>query len=407
VSGDGTVTGVGPGTTSVDIAVVLNGVAVKKTVPLTVVYTPVTSLSLDASTAQLTISDVRTITADVQPTTADDKRVVWSVTGNAAALFEAGTNIPVTPGVETNVLSVDVKGLRAGQATVTATSYDVPALSASCTVTVSLPPAPQAPTGLSASAGESAVTLTWNAVRGNVDGYRVYVNSGSGFVKYGADLAASQLRAVVYNLAKGRAHSFAVTAFNQGGESVRSNVATATIEQQRSAADPEPIANVTAIKSPQKTFGIVKGKTLKLPVVTYVKGKIKAKLTYKSANKKIATVTAAGKVKGVRAGKTTITVTADNGKRLKLKIVVAKKKVKAKAIRLVKPPKSIKKGQTKWLTAKLSPAAPTGLIVKFKSSKKSVIKVDKAGRITAVKKGTAKITVSIGAKKKTYTIRVK
>jgi uncharacterized protein YjdB len=45
--------------------------------------------------------------------------------------------------------------------------------------------------------------------------------------------------------------------------------------------------------------------------------------------------------------------------------------------------------------------------VKFKSSKKSVVTVDKAGKITALKKGKAKITVTIGKKKYTQTITVK
>jgi uncharacterized protein YjdB len=45
--------------------------------------------------------------------------------------------------------------------------------------------------------------------------------------------------------------------------------------------------------------------------------------------------------------------------------------------------------------------------VTFKSSKGSVIKVDKAGKLFALKKGKAKITIKAGSKKYVKTVKVK
>jgi uncharacterized protein YjdB len=45
--------------------------------------------------------------------------------------------------------------------------------------------------------------------------------------------------------------------------------------------------------------------------------------------------------------------------------------------------------------------------VTFKSSKPKIVRVDKAGKLTALKKGKAKITVKIGKLKYVQTITVK
>jgi uncharacterized protein YjdB len=77
-----------------------------------------------------------------------------------------------------------------------------------------------------------------------------------------------------------------------------------------------------------------------------------------------------------------------------------------KKVSLVKPPGSLKKGKTKILTIKLSPKTATDVKVTYKSSKPKIIKVDKAGKITALKKGKATITVKCGKRivQKTITV---
>jgi hypothetical protein len=96
--------------------------------------------------------------------------------------------------------------------------------------------------------------------------------------------------------------------------------------------------------------------------------------------------------------------------------VVAKAK-KLSKISFKKPPKTVylrngkivtKKGKTVILKIKPVSAKATGLKAKFKSSKKSVLKIDKAGKLYAGgKKGKVKITVRAGGKKKVIAIRVR
>jgi alpha-L-fucosidase 2 len=83
------------------------------------------------------------------------------------------------------------------------------------------------------------------------------------------------------------------------------------------------VYNVTKLKLSKKPKALKKGKTLQLKVKVTPKAIQKqVKLTYKSSNKKIATVSATGKIKAKKKGKATITVTAPNGKTLKVKLTV-------------------------------------------------------------------------------------
>lgn len=56
---------------------------------------------------------------------------------------------------------------------------------------------------------------------------------------------------------------------------------------------------------------------------------------------------------------------------------------------------------------KLTPISATNIKVSFKSNKASVVSIDKAGRLTAKKKGNVTITVKAGGKtvKKKITVR--
>jgi hypothetical protein len=170
------------------------------------------------------------------------------------------------------------------------------------------------------------------------------------------------------------------------------------------------VQNVTKIRTPLTTVNITKGKKLTLPIelddgiITVAKNVGK---TFKSSNTKVVTVDSkTGTIKGIKPGKAKITVIAANGKSLTIKVNVVKKAVKLKKFTLTGVKKnalSLKAGKTKDLKIKLTQSKASDLKVTFKSSKKGVAKVDAAGRITAVKKGKATITVKVGSK----TVKVK
>jgi hypothetical protein len=177
--------------------------------------------------------------------------------------------------------------------------------------------------------------------------------------------------------------------------------------------------NVTAIRSPLKTLYLKKGKAFTPPVDfdgKDAKGKAwgykgygtAPKLTWKSSKTKVATVNPiTGKITPKKKGTAKITARSLNGKSYTFTVKVVTKAKKLTNIAITKPPKTIKKGATKLLKVKATSSKATNLKVTFKSSKPAIVKVDKAGKLFAVKKGTAKITVKAGGKKKVITVRVK
>lgn len=128
------------------------------------------------------------------------------------------------------------------------------------------------------------------------------------------------------------------------------------------------------------------GKTTKISAKA-TKG---ARLSYKTSNKKIATVNSKGVIKGKKAGTVKITITAQKSKyktvkkTITVKVYRQKQKITASNVKLTT-------GQRRNLGAK----AHTRLA--YKSSNPKVVTVDKKGNLTAKKTGTAKITVTAPA----------
>lgn len=126
--------------------------------------------------------------------------------------------------------------------------------------------------------------------------------------------------------------------------------------------------------------------------------------TYKTSNKKVATVSKKGKVTAKKTGKATIKATNKKGRVKVYKITV--KKAPKKIVKVTPSKKTLKKGKTVKLKVKL-PRGTAGKCT-FKSSKPKVASVNAKGVVKAKKKGTAKITVrTYNKKKKVVTIKVK
>ncbi len=167
----------------------------------------------------------------------------------------------------------------------------------------------------------------------------------------------------------------------------------------------------SSLSGDKKTVVIAKGKSVKLKSTVTVKPAKKAnkKVSYSVANKKIATVTSKGVVKGKKVGSTTITVTSskNKGKKAKIKVKVYAKPVQK--VTLDKTSGALTIGQTDALTAKVKAKKGACKKVAFVSSNAAVATVSKKGVVSAVGEGTAVITARAidGSKKKaTYTVTV-
>ena len=136
-----------------------------------------------------------------------------------------------------------------------------------------------------------------------------------------------------------------------------------------------------SLKVTGKTVGV--GQSVKLKA-TATKG---AKLTYKSSNKSVATVSSKGVVTGKKTGSVKITVTAKKSKYKTVKKTVTVKIVKGSQT-ITASNQSLVIGQNK----KIGATAKTKL--SYKSSNSKVVTVSKSGSLKATGIGTAKITIT-------------
>lgn len=164
-------------------------------------------------------------------------------------------------------------------------------------------------------------------------------------------------------------------------------------------------ALAATIKLNVETLPLQKKQTTKKVTVTMANGD--SVVSWKSSNKKIATVDKNGVIKaGNKKGTAKITVTLKSGKTATLTVKVQSAKVATKKITGLKSTVTLKKGKKLTLKPILSPITSQDKVT-YTSSNKKIATVSSKGVITGKKKGTAKITVKAGKKKFTVKVKVK
>ena len=150
-----------------------------------------------------------------------------------------------------------------------------------------------------------------------------------------------------------------------------------------------------------------KGKSTTAVKATLTKGDSIAK--WKSSNKKIATVDKKGKITAKKTGTATITVKTKKGATASVKVKVQKGKVTTKELTITNVTDkklTLKKGKTFKIKTSVTPITSPDKI-SYASSNKKIVTVDKKGKLKAVKKGTATITVKSGKKTVKFKVNVK
>lgn len=127
--------------------------------------------------------------------------------------------------------------------------------------------------------------------------------------------------------------------------------------------------------------------------------------SYKSSNKKIFTVDKKGKIKAKKKGTAKLTVTLASGKKATAKVKVQKGTVKTTKVTVNTSKLVLLKGGSYTLRTTVAPLT-TQQKVTYSSSNKKVVTVSSKGVLNAKKKGTAKITVKSGSKKKQISVTV-
>lgn len=361
VSSSGKVTAVGNGTATITVKTVDGS----KTATFKVtVITKVTGLKLNKSSALLYLGNTLTLKATVSPSTATDKTVKWYTSDSKIAkVSQSGVVTPV----------------KAGTVKITAKTADG-GFKKTCTVTVERAATKVTlnKTSLTLNVGKSYTlkgtispsdtttkTLTWSTSN--------------------SDVVTVTEKGVIKAVGKGEA---TITVKTSNGKKVTCKV---TVKQP-----------VTSVKLSATSITVYMGETASFKASARPTNANDRKLTYKIANEKVVTLKS-GVLTPKKVGKTTITVTASNGVTAKCTVTV---KQHVESLKLNKSSVTLVRGKTYTLVPTISPSNASEQGVTYTSSNEAVATVSSKGVITAVKGGTATITVKSKENNKTAKCKV-
>ena len=181
-------------------------------------------------------------------------------------------------------------------------------------------------------------------------------------------------------------------AFSAEGESLTPAASSDAPTALMAQASKTP--RITVTRAATGEVAIKVGETYKLGAKTTA-----GKLSYKSSNKKVATISSKGTIKAKKAGKVTIAITAKNGskkasKKVSVTVLPAKKYKAVKKVTVLLPHKNLRVGMTEEAVPELSPSKASNKNVVYTSSNPKVLTVSAAGMVKAIKPGKAKVTVT-------------
>lgn len=334
----------------------------------------VTGVEISQSELSVFATKSKTLSANILPSDATNKKLEWSSSDESIATVDKNGK---------------VTGVKAGTATITVKAGNG-RFSASCKVTVKRVVYSEKiklnKTSITLDDGKT-FELTANVSPSNTTTKTVVWSSGNTKVvkvdSYGEVTAVNPGTAYIYCKAKdsGVTAKCKVTVKEVKASSISFSSASTTIEYSK-----------TKTLSPTFKPSNTTDKTL----------------TWKSSNPNVVSVDKNGKIKGLKAGQSAvITATAKNGK-LTAKITVKVNPIGVSKITLNRTSQSLSKGKSFTLVATVKPANATNKTLTWTSSNPGVAKVDKNGKVTALKNGTATITCkSANGKKVTCTVTVR
>ena len=356
VSTDGDVTGVAAGETVITVSA---GEA-KATCKVTVKPTLVEEVVLDKESAEMTIGDKLTLKATVLPADADDVTVTWK-------------------SLKEDVASVDSKGnveaLMEGSATIVASAGGK---NAQCVITVKKPVVHVESVKITKSVskiveGESFVFEAVVTPADATDKSLTWESSDKTVLSIAADGKASALK-------PGKVEVIVRT--TDGGKTDRCSV------EVESAYVPVTKVEIMGISG---VLNLKKGDTHTFAAKVYPEDATDKTIIWSVSDEKVITVDQNGKVTAVGGGKAKVTVTSKNeGKTAECEVSVV---VPVKDVLLSKTSAELTEGDELELTITVNPSDATNKNVTWSSSDETVAKVMN-GKVTALKPGSAKITVT-------------
>jgi len=328
------------------------------------------SISINKTSLSLMVNRTAALTAVVNPSTAINKAVSWTSSNPAIATVDSKGN---------------VKAIKIGTATITATAQGASSIKKSIPVTVTK----VIPSSMKLSRSTLNIvknqTFKVSATITPTDS----VNKAVVWKSSNTKVATADSKGNIKGVGNGTAVIKATTADNSKVyKTITVKVSTKTVKVNRTSV------SVTA------------GKTVALTATVSPSDSTDKTVKWKSSNTRIATVDSKGKITGKAKGTATISASVKGAKEVKVKVTVTPP-VAAKSVKLNKTSVTLYKGKTVTLTATVSPSNTTVKTVKWKSSNTKVAKVDSKGKVTATGAGKATITATTSnGKKATASITV-
>ena len=373
VDNKGAVTAKKKGTVTITVTVENGSQIVSQSCEISVIQ-PVTSISVTPATLEMFVDEVleisKVLTIKTEPADADDTSCKY--TTSSAGII--------------SVLSGKITAKKAGTVTlyVTPTKASSTTLKAQCKITVKARGASitVTPSEKTMQVGQT-YTLTAKVLPNEASQEVTWSSSDTkvATVENGKVTAVKAGEAVITATSKDNAEikaTCAITVVNIPVESVTLNKTSLTLLEGTSET-------LTATVKPEN----VADKTV----------------TWTSSNESIAMVTSAGKVIAVKTGSVTITASC-GGKSATCKVTVTTSSVSVTGVSLNKTSMTLTEGETQTLTATVSPSNATNTSVTWSSNNTSVATVSSSGVVTAIKAGSATITVRTGDGGKTATCSV-
>lgn len=317
------------------------------------VVTPVKSIKLNAKNKTLDVGENVTLKVTFSPKNASNTSLKWSSSNKKVVKVNSKGKIT---------------GLKTGTAVITVKSVDG-GYKATCNVTV--------------IRKVRDVTL-------NKSAYTLYLDKS---YKLKADVVPSN--ATDKSLTWTSSNEKVVRVSSNGKLTpVKPGSATITVKSKQSGITAKCKVTVEravkSIKLSKSKISLVSGNTYTLKATLSPSNASNKKVKWASSNTAVAKVSSSGVVTAVGRGKATITATTSNGLAKKCTVSVTQP---VRGVSLSSGAKSVYTGQTFTLTAAVIPAAANNKTVTWSSSNTSVATVSQTGVVSAVKAGTANITV--------------
>ena len=327
---------------------------------ITVIPTPVTSVTLSKTTASLKVGETITLSATVGPDDATDKTVTWTTSDATVATVSNGV----------------VTAKKIGTATITAKAGDK---TASCTITVIPTPVTSVTLSKTSASLKVGETVTLSAT----------VNPSDATDK---TVTWTTSDATVATVSNG-----VVTAKNLGTATITAKAGEKTATCSITVI-PTPVTSVTLNKT---SASLKVGETVTLTATVGPDDATDKTVTWTSSDATVASVSN-GVVTAKKIGTATITAKAGD---MTASCTITVIPTPVTSVTLSKTSASLKVGETVTLAATVNPSDATDKTVTWTTSDATVATVSN-GVVTAKKLGTATITAKAGDKTATCSITV-